>query len=51
MNRSVKLSPRTVRNIRRLQTESHWTLRSLARRYGVGVSTIRDVVVGQTWKS
>lgn len=47
---SAKLTAETVRAIRALHTEGAATMRGMARRYGINRSTIKQVILRQTWK-
>jgi hypothetical protein len=47
---NAKLTPATVREARCLKNEG-WSFSSLAKRYGVGKTTIRYAVSGKQWKS
>ena len=46
----ARLSPASVREIRRLHAGGGWTGEVLAQRYGVSRATIRRVVRGETWR-
>ncbi len=47
---NARLSPASVREIRRLHAGGGWTREALAQRYGVHRATIRRVLHGQTWR-
>jgi hypothetical protein len=45
-----KLTDEKVKEIRNLYKSGEYALRKLAEMYSVGYSTIRDIVVGKSWK-
>lgn len=46
----AKLTEKDVREIRALAASKQVSLRAMARRYGMAHSSVRNVVIGRTWR-
>jgi DNA-binding transcriptional regulator LsrR (DeoR family) len=49
-NREVKLTTSKVQEIRRIYAAGGITRQQLAERYGIGKTTLRDLLAYRTWK-